>query len=143
MTERGAPELERVVQLRPRLRDALARGWRRRCPRCGEGPLFRRWIETYERCSVCHLVYQRDHGNTLMFMIVTDRIPLLLGIAALYFGFRATNWVGHAAFLGLLAAPLLATLRQRQGLALALDYMAGLYMGESSSRPPSAGTNEI
>src|SRR5579863_4757769 len=33
-----------------------------RCPRCGKGKLFRRWLTMYERCPVCQLVYEREEG---------------------------------------------------------------------------------
>jgi uncharacterized protein (DUF983 family) len=32
---------------------ALLRGWRGRCPRCGDGRLFRRYLKPVERCAVC------------------------------------------------------------------------------------------
>ena len=56
-----------------------------RCPRCGEGPLFRRWIDSYERCPVCGLLYQRNHGDLWIWLILTDRIPMLVGIVAMVF----------------------------------------------------------
>jgi uncharacterized protein (DUF983 family) len=102
---------------------ALRRGLRRRCPRCGVGPLFRRGIKTYERCPSCDLQYQRDRGDTWLFMIITDRIPILFGIAAVYFGFRPETPLGTVAFFLAIAVPVLATLRERQGMALALDYL--------------------
>ena len=105
------------------IRVALGRGLRRRCPRCGVGPLFRRGIKTWERCSSCDLVYQRDRGDTWLFMIITDRIPILFGIAAVYFGFRPVTPLAIAAFFLAVAIPLIATLRERQGMALALDYI--------------------
>lgn len=58
-----------------------------------------------------------------MFMIITDRIPILCGIAALYFGIHPHGWLSTVFFFFALAVPLLATLRERQGLALALDYL--------------------
>jgi hypothetical protein len=58
-----------------------------------------------------------------MFMIITDRIPILFGIALVFFGFRANSYATGAAFFVILCSALLATLRQRQGLALALDYL--------------------
>jgi uncharacterized protein (DUF983 family) len=100
----------------------LRRGWRRRCPRCGEGPLFVRGLKFHQRCPTCNLLYQRNAGDTWMFMIITDRIPILFGIAAVYFGFRPGNWVSTTLFFLALAVPILATMRERQGLALALDY---------------------
>jgi uncharacterized protein (DUF983 family) len=105
----------------------LLRGLRRRCPRCGEGALFRRGITFHERCASCGLVYQRNYGDTWMFMLITDRIPLLFGIAALYFGFVATSWTGAAILFVAVATPMLATIRERQGLAVALDYLSRLY----------------
>ncbi len=33
-----------------------------RCPRCGKGKVFRRWFTTYERCSVCQFVFEREEG---------------------------------------------------------------------------------
>ena len=61
-----------------------------------------------------------------------DRIPLLFGIAAVYFGFRITGWLSGAAFALAIIAPLLATIRQRQGIALALDYLSRLYLPDPS-----------
>ena len=105
---------------------------RRRCPRCGEGSLFKSGIKFTERCSECHLLLQRDRGDTLMFMFFTDRIPILFGIAAVYFGFRSANWMTATAFLLALVIPMIATIRERQGLALALDYLSRLYMPDPS-----------
>jgi len=102
----------------------LRRGLRGRCPQCGEGPLFVRFIKAHERCSSCGLVYQRDHGDTWLFIIITDRIPMLFGIAALYFGFRAETPLANAAFFLALALPIVGTIKQRVGLALALDYLS-------------------
>ena len=124
--------MEATPAVRTPIRIALMRGLRRRCPRCGEGQLFERFLKTHERCSECGLLYQRDYGDTLMFMIITDRIPLLAGIAILYFGIHPNGWLSTAFFFGALSLPLLATLRERQGLALALDYLLRLYFRDDS-----------
>jgi uncharacterized protein (DUF983 family) len=108
------------------------RGLRRRCPRCGNGPLFSRGIKIMERCPECNLLYQRDRGDTWMFMIITDRIPILFGIAAVFFGFHPTTLPAIVGFFTALAVPLLATLRERQGLALALDYLVRVKTGDPS-----------
>jgi uncharacterized protein (DUF983 family) len=115
------------------IRQALLRGWRRRCPRCGEGELFRRRLETNDYCSSCDLQFQPNHGDTLMFMVITDRIPILFGVIAVYFlGFRSSNLPITIAFLIAMTLPLLATLRQRQGLALSMVYLSRLYFGDLS-----------
>lgn len=117
---------------KPHIRQVLARGLRRKCPRCGEGDLFQRWIVTHERCGVCHLLLQRNYGDTWMFTNIMDRFPILFGIAALFFGFRAHNLLTGFAFLLAMLIPMIATIKHRQGLALALDYLVRIYMPDPS-----------
>ncbi len=117
---------------KPRFFDVARRGLRRRCPRCGEGPLFRRWIEAHDRCSKCGLQYQRNYGDTWGFIVLTDRIPIMFGVIAVYFGIRSTTWVTTAIFTLSMAIPLLATMRERLGLAIALDYLSRVYLPDPS-----------
>ena len=67
-----------------------------------------------------------------MFMLILDRIPILIAIAVLYFGFRATSWIAVTGFAAAMALPLLATMRNRQGLALTLDYLSRVYLPDPS-----------
>lgn len=110
----------------------LSRGLRRRCPRCGEGRLFQRGIRAFERCASCRLQFERNFGDTWMFTIITDRIPIFAGIVALYFGWRASGWMSASMFFVLMAVPLIATISHRQGLAIALDYLSRLYLPDPS-----------
>jgi len=43
---------------------ALRRSLLLRCPRCGEGKLFRHRysFKMYDYCPVCHLIYEREEG---------------------------------------------------------------------------------
>jgi uncharacterized protein (DUF983 family) len=132
-------DLASPTRTRPRFGQVLRRGMRGRCPRCGEGALFRRRLETFDRCSECNLLYQRDYGDTWMFMIITDRIPVLVGIALMYFGFRTTNWMATTAFFFALATPLFLTLRPRQGLALAFDYLSRVHFPDPSDEIHAGG----
>jgi len=86
----------------------------------------------HERCSSCNLLYQRDRGDTWMFMIITDRIPILFGIAGVYFGVQPQTWLGIAGLFAVLAVPVVATLPHRQGMAIALDYLTRVYMRDPS-----------
>lgn len=43
----------------------MARGLRLRCPRCGEAPLFRTFLETERACPACGAIHQRDRGDWL------------------------------------------------------------------------------
>ncbi len=40
----------------------LARGLTRRCPRCGRGKLFRRWVTMVPDCPQCGLHFERESG---------------------------------------------------------------------------------
>jgi hypothetical protein len=58
--------------------------------------LFRKGISTFERCSVCNLRFERDHGDTWVFTIITDRIPILLGIAGSFIGLVLGGYLAQA-----------------------------------------------
>ena len=40
----------------------LVRGVRRRCPACGTGGLFTRWVRMAERCPGCGMRFEREEG---------------------------------------------------------------------------------
>lgn len=103
-------------------RDAVRRGWSKRCPHCGQGPLFAGWNRPYRHCPVCGYLYERDYGDVWWVWIVTDRIPVAIGIVFVYFGFRVTNWKIGVVFFGSLLLPLLMTIPRRYGLAIAITY---------------------
>lgn len=41
----------------------LRRGLTRRCPACGQGGLFHRWMTMLERCPRCGLTFERIEGH--------------------------------------------------------------------------------
>ena len=122
---------------RPRILPTVWRGVRRRCPHCGRGPLFVRWITLHRQCTDCGLVYLRNQGDIWFFWIVMDRIPILLGIAAIFFGFRITTWLSGVGFFLAVAGPLVATMPQRQGAAVALSYLSRVYFRDPSDVLPA------
>lgn len=136
--------------MRPTVRTVLSRGLRGKCPRCGEGDLFAKWVKTKLRCDVCDLLFQRNYGDTWMFTNIMDRLPIALGIVALFFGFRVTNVWSGLLFLSLMVVPMAATVKHRQGLALALDYLWRVRINDpsddvrmisSNSEVPLSGSN--
>jgi hypothetical protein len=81
-------------------------------------------MKAHQRCSVCGYVFERDYGDTWGFWIVTDRIPLAIGIIAVYFGFRVTSFALGLLFVAFLTIPLVATMPRRHGVAIALVYLS-------------------
>jgi uncharacterized protein (DUF983 family) len=53
------------------LKRILSHGLRRRCPKCGIGPVFARWHEVAETCSHCNLDLQEREGDCWAFMYIT------------------------------------------------------------------------
>jgi uncharacterized protein (DUF983 family) len=102
---------------------ALRRGLRKRCPHCGEGPLFSGWSHI-ERCSVCGLVFARNPGDTWAFTILGDRLPIAVLIVLIYFGVVRSHPVLGVAMMLLLLALLLWTAPNRWGVGIALHYLS-------------------
>lgn len=65
------------------VKPALWRGWRRRCPNCGAGPMMRGYLKVRDACPVCSeaLHHQRaDDGPAYMTILIVGHLlaPLLL-----------------------------------------------------------------
>ncbi|MGL6209902.1 MAG: DUF983 domain-containing protein [Paracoccaceae bacterium] len=62
---------------------ALRRGWQRRCPNCGAGPMLRGYLKVRDACPVCaeDLHHQRaDDGPAYLTILIVGHLmaPLLL-----------------------------------------------------------------
>jgi uncharacterized protein (DUF983 family) len=101
----------------------IARGWRKRCPRCGEGQLFRRYNILHERCSNCGLQYLEDQGALFGYLFLIDRALFVAPLIVMIF-FRlyvpGAGWF-YASCVVLVFA-LFYTLPQRSGVGVALHY---------------------
>ena len=118
---------------------AIKRGWSKKCPHCGKGQLFIKWNTPYRHCPVCGYLYERDYGDVWWVWIITDRIPIGIGIVFVYFGFRITNWWVGAIFFGSLILPLVLTIPRRFGLAIALSYLSRKRWPDSNDPMPPIG----
>src|SRR5438874_3306207 len=68
---------------------AMKRGFRCRCPRCGEGKLFRAFLKTANNCSACGLDFTPHRADDLpayLVIIIVGHIvvPAALGIETNY-----------------------------------------------------------
>lgn len=71
-----------VADDRP-LGPAMLRGWRRRCPACGAGPMLRGYLKVRDHCPVCDeaLHHQRaDDGPAYLTILIVGHLmaPLIL-----------------------------------------------------------------
>jgi uncharacterized protein (DUF983 family) len=73
--------------LRTRL---ILRGLFGRCPRCGQGGLFRRWFTLIDECPRCGLRFEREEGYWVGAMSLNIVLAELLFVAILAAGIIAT-----------------------------------------------------
>jgi uncharacterized protein (DUF983 family) len=82
----GMPPFEAEAQVEERpLKPALLRGWRRRCPNCGGGPMMRGYLAVRDECPVCGetLSHQRaDDGPAYLTILIVGHLlaPSLLWV---------------------------------------------------------------
>jgi uncharacterized protein (DUF983 family) len=108
----------------PPLTTLLLRGARKRCPQCGEGPLFKRLNIMHQRCAVCGLQFLEDQGDLFGYLFVLDRALFILPLIAMVF--LRLYIPSSAWFYGMwavLMAAVVLTLPQRTGMSIAVDYL--------------------
>jgi uncharacterized protein (DUF983 family) len=104
-------------------RAIFTRGLRMRCPRCGEGPVFRR-VWTYsenKECARCGLVFD-PRGESLVFMYLSTAFLTGLWFIVLLL-LPPRNLFLYRIFLVIGALTLyVITMPVRKALAIALNY---------------------
>lgn len=87
MTELCAPLPDAERALRP----ALLRGWRRRCPNCGQGALFDRFLHVADTCPDCGEAlhhHRADDGPAYLTLLVTGKLVMAVYMPV----FLTTQW---------------------------------------------------
>ncbi len=59
------------------LRPALLRGWRRRCPQCGAGPMLKGYLKVRDACPVCGEAlhhHRADDGPAYLTILIVGHI---------------------------------------------------------------------
>ena len=80
----------RRVDEHPSLARALWRGSRLRCPRCGGGRLFRRWVTMATNCPTCGMRFERGEGFMLGVMAINIGVCSAVFAVYLVGGFVVT-----------------------------------------------------
>lgn len=65
------------------LRPALLRGWRRRCPNCGNGPMMRSYLKVRDNCPICDEAlhhHRADDGPAYLTLLIVGHVmaPLII-----------------------------------------------------------------
>jgi len=108
---------------------ALWRGARCRCPRCGEAPLFRKWLKPHDHCPACGLDIsgqRADDFPAYVSIFVTGHLlaPVLIILAS---DFALSSMAILAIILPLAVIFMLATLQPAKGAVIALQWWHGMH----------------
>jgi len=118
------PDEESSLPIRPTGDVMFKRSLRLRCPRCGEGPLFRRMYAMHATCSHCGLKYEPTPGYYLGSSYINyglTTISLTILYIALHFGAGLTNQELTVPLLAYCVLFPLLTFRHARALWLAFD----------------------
>ena len=108
---------------------ALRRGWLGRCPRCGEGTLFGRYLKMRSRCESCTQVlepYRADDAPAYFTILIVGHIvvPLVLAVET---AFAPAYWIHAALWAPLTLGLSLGLLQPVKGVVVAVQWFLGMH----------------
>ena len=120
---------------------ALKRGLRGRCPRCGEGKLFRAFLKVDDRCSVCSLDYTPHRADDLPAYLVIVIVGHIVVPTALWIetDYSPPVWLQLAIYLPFTLVASLALLQPVKGAVVGMQWalrMHGFDENAPSDIPP-------
>lgn len=121
------------------IKPALLRGWKRKCPNCGNGPMLRDYLTVRDECPVCgeELFHQRaDDGPAWATIIVSGHLlaPVMLFV---YTAFRPEGWVMALGFSVVFLGLALFMLPRIKGMFVAMQWSRRMFgFGDEKTEQP-------
>ena len=125
------------VQKLPRdVMQAMWRGFRCRCPACGEGKLFRAFLKVADECPACGepLHHHRaDDFPAYLVIVIAGHIvvPLILMVET---DFHPAYWIHLALWLPLTLGLCLGLLQPVKGAVVGLQWFLGMHGFEAAMK---------
>jgi uncharacterized protein (DUF983 family) len=115
---------------------ALKRGFRGRCPRCGQGKLFRAYLKVANNCSVCGLDFTPHRADDLPAYLVIVVVGHIVVPTALMIEteFSPPTWLQLSLYLPLTLILSLLLLQPVKGAVVGLQW--ALRMHGFDENPP-------
>jgi uncharacterized protein (DUF983 family) len=118
------------------LPQALARGFAMKCPNCGRGHLFGRFLKVADHCEVCDEDYtpqRADDFPAYLVIVIVGHIvvPALLAVAIAY---DPPTWLQLAIWLPITLFASLGLLQPVKGTIVALQWQTGMHGFEQAKR---------
>lgn len=121
MTQRPIRDI--APAMRPTALSALYRGFSRRCPRCGCGPLFVGWYGALEQCTECGWIYERGDGDTWAFTYISTAFISGLLVVGMFLLTPPNLIVGWSVLVASILVLMIGSMPRRRGLAIAVEYL--------------------
>lgn len=124
---------------------AMARGFLCKCPNCGRGQLFGRFLKVAEHCKVCgeDFTPQRaDDFPAYLVIVVVGHIvvPALLAVAVAY---NPPAWLQLAIWLPVTLFASLGLLQPTKGAIVGLQWQVGMHGFEQSRQRREAPGSRV
>ncbi|SDZ23862.1 Uncharacterized conserved protein, DUF983 family [Jannaschia faecimaris] len=131
------PETQTEGAERPMV-PAMLRGWRRRCPNCGSGPMLKGYLKVRDACPVCDQAlhhHRADDGPPYLTLLIVGHI---IGPAMLWFfvAYEPDPYTFMAIFMVAATALSLWFLPRLKGMLVAIQWAARMG-GFGQDEPPS------
>ncbi len=107
---------------------SLSRGFRCRCPSCGEGRSFRAFLKVSDTCSACGEELHHHNADDLPAYVVVSLVGHFVLSAALWMevGYQPAYWVFAATLLPAAIVMTLGLIQPVKGAIVALQWHMGL-----------------
>ena len=131
----------------PPVTGALRRGWSGRCPRCGDGRLFGRYLKMASRCAACGQdfePYRADDAPAYFTILIVGHLVVPLVLAFERYAVEPPLWQHALLWLPLSIALSLLLLPRTKGAVIALLWAvrAGAHPATPRSNPtPPSGAS--
>jgi uncharacterized protein (DUF983 family) len=120
---------------------AMLRGALGRCPACGEGRLFARYLKVADHCPACHEAlhhHRADDAPPYFTILIAGHVlvPLLIAFEA---AFRPALWIHAAIWVPVTLITCLALLPVVKGAIVGLQWANYMHGFDPNAEPEEAG----
>ena len=118
------------------LSEAMIRGFRGKCPHCGEGRLFRRFLKVADRCEACGEEFHHHRADDFPAYLVIVAVghiivPLILAVETAY---APPYWLHALIWLPLTLFSSLALLQPTKGAIVGMQWQIGMHGFEEARK---------
>lgn len=123
------PQQQPVSLPQASLAQTMWRGFRMRCPNCGRGRLFGRFLKVVDHCPACgeELFHHRADDFPAYLVIVVVGHVIVPAVLAVEIAYRPAYWVHFSLWVPLTIVGALGLLQPVKGAIVGLQWQLGMH----------------